>query len=82
MPAVTLWTEVLADAARGLHGVLAEIDDPGSELTAHPGTRARMQGAILALEAAQVRPTGRDSLPVNEPVAAKAACRADQASNS
>ncbi len=39
-----------ADAARHARGVLAELADPGSELTATPATRNRLEGAALALE--------------------------------
>jgi hypothetical protein len=46
--------EALEGAAHGLGAVLAEIDDPDSELTAHPATRARLQGAAMALQAVQV----------------------------
>jgi hypothetical protein len=42
--------EVLAVAARGLRGVLEEIDDPAVDFTAHPGTRSRLEGAAMAVE--------------------------------
>ena len=39
-----------AESARQLRGVLAELAAPGSEITAHPGTRTRLEGAATALE--------------------------------
>ncbi len=38
----------LADAARQARGVLAELTDPESELTATPATRNRLEGAAYA----------------------------------
>jgi hypothetical protein len=61
-PGVTGYSvEVLADAARGLRGVLDEIDDPAVDFTAHRGTRSRLEGAAVALEvlAAGQESTGR-----------------------
>jgi predicted NBD/HSP70 family sugar kinase len=40
-----------ADSARQVRGVLDELADPDAELTAHAGTRSRLEGAALALEA-------------------------------
>ncbi len=40
----------IADAARQARGVLAELADPDSELTATPATRNRLEGAAVALE--------------------------------
>lgn len=45
-----------AESARQLRGVLAELAEPGSEITAHPGTRTRLEGAAMALEALAVDP--------------------------
>jgi hypothetical protein len=41
---------VAAETAGQIRGVLAELADPGAELSAHPGTRSRLEGAALALE--------------------------------
>jgi hypothetical protein len=49
---------VLADAARGLRVVLAEIEDPDSELTASAVTHRRIEGAAVGLEVA----AGQDSV--------------------
>jgi hypothetical protein len=40
-----------AESARQVRGVLDELADPDAELTGHAGTRSRLEGAALALEA-------------------------------
>ncbi len=39
-----------AESGRQIRGVLDELADPDSEMTAHPGTRTRLEGAVAALE--------------------------------
>ena len=46
-----------AESARQLRGVLAELAEPDSEITAHPGTRTRLEGAAMALESIAANPT-------------------------
>ncbi|MFD1964479.1 hypothetical protein [Pseudonocardia alni] len=40
-----------AETARQTRALLAELDDPNSDLTASRATRNRLQGAALALDA-------------------------------
>jgi hypothetical protein len=42
---------IAAESAGQVRGVLDELADPDTELTAHAGTRSRLEGAALALEA-------------------------------
>ena len=54
---------VLADAARGLRAVLAELADPDSELTAPAATRRRIEGAAVALNAVVQRGSAEGTEP-------------------
>ena len=51
--------EVLAAVATALWGVLAELEDPDSEMTATTVTKRRIEGAALSLGAAVGKPPPR-----------------------
>lgn len=48
--------EVLAQVSEHLWDLLAEVDDPDSELTVSPATRRRIEGAALGLDVLTGRP--------------------------
>lgn len=47
----TVDAATLAEAARQLRAVLAELDDPDVELTASAASKRRIEGAAIALDA-------------------------------
>ncbi len=47
---MNVMAEVAAEVAEALRGVLAELADPGSELTASAATRHRIEGATAGLD--------------------------------